>query len=77
MFQTAISTLGPVRRPGRSNGCVELGDRSLLALSTLLGDKAYLMGDAPCGVDATAFGASPVHDTVLRLGAPAEGGDLL
>jgi hypothetical protein len=44
---------------GRHSGeeIVELGDRSLLALSALLGDKAYLMGDAPCGVDATAFGA--------------------
>jgi glutathione S-transferase len=35
---------------------VELGARSLSALSVLLGDKRYLFGDAPCGADATAFG---------------------
>jgi glutathione S-transferase len=29
----------------------------LFALSVQLGDKPYLMGDAPCGTDATAFGA--------------------
>jgi len=33
----------------------ELGDRSLGALSAFLGDKPYLMGDAACGADATAF----------------------
>ena len=36
---------------------VELALRSLLALSVQLGDKPYLMGDKPCGIDATAFGA--------------------
>jgi glutathione S-transferase len=36
---------------------VDLALRSLLALSVQLGDRPYLMGDAPCGVDATAFGA--------------------
>jgi glutathione S-transferase len=58
---------------GRHSGTeiVELGDRSLSALSTLLGDKAYLMGDAPCGVDATALGAlagatTPFFDSALR-----------
>ncbi len=35
---------------------VELGDRSLLALSALLADKPYLMGERPSGVDATMFG---------------------
>jgi glutathione S-transferase len=34
----------------------ELGGRSLDALSAFLGDKPWLMGDAPCGADATAFG---------------------
>jgi glutathione S-transferase len=29
----------------------------LFALSVQLGDKPYLMGEAPCGTDATAFGA--------------------
>src|ERR1700751_2094812 len=36
---------------------VDLALRSLLALSVQLGDRPYLMGDAPCGMDATAFGA--------------------
>jgi glutathione S-transferase len=36
---------------------VELAVRSLFALSVQLGDKRYLMGEAPCGTDATAFGA--------------------
>jgi len=34
---------------------VELGVRSLAALSMMLGDKPYLMGARPCGTDATAF----------------------
>ena len=36
---------------------VDLALRSILALSVQLGDRAYLMGDKPAGVDATAFGA--------------------
>ena len=36
---------------------IDLAVRSLFALSVQLGDKPYLMGDAPCGTDATAFGA--------------------
>ena len=36
---------------------VDLALRSILALSVQLDDKPYLMGDKPCGVDATAFGA--------------------
>jgi glutathione S-transferase len=34
---------------------IDLAGRSLLALSVQLGDKTYLMGDTPCGADATAF----------------------
>jgi glutathione S-transferase len=33
----------------------ELGRRDVEALSTLLGDKPYVSGDAPCGADATVF----------------------
>jgi glutathione S-transferase len=36
---------------------VDLAIRSVLALSVQLGDRPYLMGDRPAGVDATAFGA--------------------
>jgi glutathione S-transferase len=50
---------------------VDLAVRSLFALSVQLGDKPYLMGDAPCGTDATAFGAlagilTPFFDSALR-----------
>jgi glutathione S-transferase len=34
---------------------VDLAVRSLLALSVQLGDKPYLMGETPCGTDATTF----------------------
>ena len=36
---------------------IDLALRSIFALSVQLGDKPYLMGEAPCGMDATAFGA--------------------
>jgi glutathione S-transferase len=50
---------------------VELAMRSLFALSVQLGDKPYLMGEEPCGTDATAFGAiagilTPFFDSQLR-----------
>jgi glutathione S-transferase len=50
---------------------VDLGDRSLLALSALLGDKPYLMGEHPSGVDATMFGMlagilAPYFESPLR-----------
>jgi glutathione S-transferase len=50
---------------------VDLAVRSLLALSVQLGDKPYLMGRSPCGVDATAFGAlggilTPFFSSQLR-----------
>ena len=34
----------------------ELGRRSVASISALLGNKPYLLGPEPCGVDATAFG---------------------
>jgi glutathione S-transferase len=50
---------------------VDLAVRSLFALSVQLGDKAFLMGDTPCGTDATAFGAlagilTPFFESTLR-----------
>ena len=36
---------------------INLAARSLFALSVQLGDKPYLMGETPCGTDATAFAA--------------------
>lgn len=53
---------------------VELAVRSLLALSVQLGDKPYLMGEKPCGTDATAFGLlagilTPFFASKLRIRA--------
>jgi glutathione S-transferase len=53
------------------NEDVDLAVRSLLSLSVQLGDRAYLMGDTPCGADATAFGMlagilTPFFDSPLR-----------
>ena len=50
---------------------IDLALRSIFALSVQLGDKPYLMGKAPCGVDATAFGAlagilTPFFSSKLR-----------
>jgi glutathione S-transferase len=55
----------------RDDEIVELGARSLKALSMLLGDKPYLFGDTPCGADATAFGMAasiltPFFEAPLR-----------
>ncbi len=50
---------------------IALALRSILALSVQLGDKSYLMGENPAGVDATAFGAlagilTPFFSSKLR-----------
>jgi glutathione S-transferase len=50
---------------------IELALRSILALSVQLGNKPYLMGEKPCGADATAFGAlggilTPFFSSKLR-----------
>jgi glutathione S-transferase len=65
---------------GRHSGpeIVQLADRSLGALSTLLGDKPYFLGDAPCGLDATAFGSlagalTPFFCSALRQRAETYG----
>jgi glutathione S-transferase len=57
---------------------VELGVSSLAALSTLLGDKPYLTGSRPTGLDAigfsmlaavmTPFFATPLRDQALGFG---------
>lgn len=54
----------------------DLGTRDIEALAAILGDKRYLVGDRPCGADATLFGqltalltpplGSPVRDAILR-----------
>jgi glutathione S-transferase len=52
----------------------QLGQRSVDALALLLGERPWLMGEAPAGVDATAFGMlacvlTPFFDTPLRRAA--------
>jgi len=49
----------------------ELAIRDVEALAVALGDKSFLMGDAPCGADATMFGMvtailTPPLDSALR-----------
>lgn len=51
---------------------LELVSRSLMALSLLLAAKPYLMGERPCGVDATAFAMlagimTPYFESPLRV----------
>ncbi|BAQ15943.1 glutathione S-transferase family protein [Methyloceanibacter caenitepidi] len=53
---------------------VELGTRSLDAAAAFLGEKTYMMGEEPGGLDATAFAflthaLCPVFETPLRTGA--------
>jgi glutathione S-transferase len=64
----------------REEEIMELGERSVAALSALLGDKPYLFGDEPSGADATAFAfaagtLTPFFDSALRR--RAEGHDNL
>jgi glutathione S-transferase len=52
----------------------ELAIADINALAVLLGDKAYLMGDRPCGADATVLSfvahiLSPVFTTPIRAAA--------
>lgn len=54
----------------------ELGARSLEALSALLGNRPWLMGEEPCGTDATMTGIlamllSPALDSPIRRRAMA------
>jgi glutathione S-transferase len=58
---------------GRHSGTevVELGVQSLTALSALLGDKPYLAGSLPTGLDAIGFGMlagllTPFFETPMR-----------
>ncbi len=52
----------------------ELGIRDIDALATILGDKPYLMGEKPCGADATVFSfvagmLTPVFESEVRAAA--------
>jgi|1186.fasta_scaffold18644_3 glutathione S-transferase len=51
-----------------------LGIRSLHAIADILGDRPYLLGDKPCGADATVFAfmsgvLCPVFESPLRRAA--------
>jgi glutathione S-transferase len=52
----------------------ELAIADINALAALVGDKAFLMGETPCGADATVFAfvagfLTPVFDTPIRTAA--------
>jgi glutathione S-transferase len=52
----------------------ELATADINALAALIGDKAFLMGEKPCGADATVFASvacflTPVFDTQIRTAA--------
>ncbi len=54
----------------------ELGIRDIDALAAILGDKPYLMGEKPCGADATVFSfvagmLKPPFETKVRTAAAA------
>jgi glutathione S-transferase len=76
------SVRGVVRAVGVGRHCeaeiVALGVRSLAALSVILGERPYLMGERPCGADATVFGVlafilTPFFDGELRRRAEGFG----
>ncbi len=55
---------------------VALAGRALASVSAIFGDKPYLMGERPCGADATLFAFAwgalcPVFDTEIRAKAEA------
>ena len=55
-----------------------LGSRSINSFSALLGEKPFLLGDTPCGTDATAFAMlagvmTPFFESDLRKAAEACG----
>ena len=52
----------------------ELAIRDIDAFATIIGEKAFLMGDRPCGADATVFAfvagfLTPVFVTPIRTAA--------
>jgi glutathione S-transferase len=64
---------------GRHSGqeAAALGVKDVETLATLLGDKPYLFGDAPCGADATVFAfvagvLSPSWESPVRDAAAAK-----
>jgi glutathione S-transferase len=55
----------------------ELGVKDVQTLATLLGDKSYLFGEAPCGADASVFAfvaavLSPTWESPVRDAAAAK-----
>jgi glutathione S-transferase len=58
----------------RPEEIAQLGKRDVDALAAVLGDRPYLMGDEPCGADATAFAFAagvlcPVFESPTRRAA--------
>jgi glutathione S-transferase len=68
-MRDALRAVGPARHS--LDEVAALGDRSLSALSLLLGDRPYLFGEKAAGVDATAFAMlsgilTPFFESPLR-----------
>lgn len=58
----------------RVEDMTEIAVKGVTSVADILGDKPYLMGDRPCGADATLFAfaaslQSPVFDTPIRAAA--------
>lgn len=58
----------------RVEDMTEIAVQGVTSVADILGDKLYLMGDRPCGADATLFAfaaslQSPVFDTPIRAAA--------
>ncbi len=71
-------TLGSLRAHGLGRHprpqIESLAARDLAAISAILGDRPYLMGEAPCAADAAVFGMvsgvlAPIFDTPIRTAA--------
>src|SRR5580704_16357080 len=76
--QTRQAVIGNLQGQGfgrhSADEIADLANRSLGALSAVLGDKPYLMGEAPCGADASVFGAvagllAPLFESPVRAAA--------
>jgi len=57
---------------------VALASKGVTSIADILGDKRYLMGDKPCGADATLFAFAgsllcPTFDTPIRTAAEGHG----
>jgi glutathione S-transferase len=70
--ERTLKLQGLGRHTGGEQADLAIADINTLA--ALIGDKAFLMGEKPCGADATVFAfvasfLTPVFDTPIRTAA--------